>query len=199
MSGFLVVAATLLDLKAARLLPSAQADDEDLAMLEARDLLFARLLEYKAYQELAGWFAHTFESEARFTRRTVAVPPEFVPGLPRVVMDLDLEAFVRLASRALDTPATPSITLDHIHPTRIDVAEHAVVLSKRLAAIGGASFRDLCVDCVGIIEVVARFLAVLDLFRDGRVAFDQLEPLAPLQVRWVHGARTGAERSAVTA
>ena len=182
---FLVVAATLLDLKAARLLPAGEVDDEeDLALLEARDLLFARLLQYRAYKEAAAIFVQLFATEARRAPRAVALEPRFAAAVPAVVLGLDPQEFALLAARALTPREPPTVAVDHIHHPRVSVREQAVILAARLAVLGTASFRSLVADCVDTVEVVARFLAVLELFREGDVAFEQIVPLGDLRVRW---------------
>jgi len=182
---FLVVAATLLDLKAARLLPSAQVDDEeDLALLEARDLLFARLLQYRAYQAVSSQFVRLESEQARRYPRSVPLEPRFAAALPEVLLGVGPEQFAALAARAL-TPRPPKlIGLEHVHAPQVSVIEHAAVLRERLALARTATFRALTRDCASPLEVVARFLALLELFREGLVTFDQLAPLGELHVRW---------------
>jgi segregation and condensation protein A len=184
-SEFLVVAATLLDLKAARLLPSGEVeDDEDLALLEARDLLFARLLQYRAYKHVAAVFAATFEAEAHRYPRTVALEPRLAALLPEVLLGLGPGEFAALASRALTPRPAPAVSTAHLHIPTVSVREQAVIVAGRLRAAGSASFRALVSDCTATVEVVARFLALLELYRDGYVGFDQVDPLGELQVRW---------------
>ncbi len=184
-SEFLVVAATLLDLKAARLLPAADVEDEeDLALLEARDLLFARLLQYRAYKQVAHLMAGMFAQEARRYPRAVGPGPEFNGLLPEVLLGLGPVQFAELAARALTPKAPPSVSVTHIHAPTVSVREQAGILSQRLRKAGTATFRALVSDCTLTVEVVGRFLALLDLFRDGMVAFEQVTPLGDLLVRW---------------
>ena len=186
LTEFLVVAATLLDLKAARLLPSADVDDEeDLALLEARDLLFARLLEYRAYKQIAGWIAQRQTDEATWTPRDVAVPEEFAAALPEVLLGITPAEFARVATVAMTPKEPPVVVVDHIHLTRVSVPEHMTTLSRRLSELGSATFRRLCADCTQTIEVVARFLAVLELYREGSIALQQVTPLGDMHLRWV--------------
>ncbi len=182
---FLVVAATLLDLKAARLLPSAAVEDEeDLALLEARDLLFARLLQYRAYKLAAAHLGGLEGSQARRFARSAALEPRFAEVLPDVLLGIGLEQFTVLAVRAL-TPRTPPVVgVEHLHVARVSVREHAATLRSRLSSTGAASFRSLISDCTSTLEVVARFLALLELYREGAVTFDQMVPLGDLRVRW---------------
>jgi segregation and condensation protein A len=187
-SEFLVVAATLLDLKVARLLPSADLEDEeDLALLEARDLLFARLLQYRAYKEVAAVFAVRMAHAARRFGRDVGLEPRFADLLPEVVLGIDAAQLANLATRAALPRQVPVIDVGHLHPPTVNVREQAAVIAARLRVAGQASFRALISDCTGPMEVVGRFLALLELYRESAVAFSQLEPLGDLHVRWVGG------------
>lgn len=184
-SEFLVVAATLLDLKAARLLPSGQVEDEeDLALLEARDLLFARLLQYRAYKEVAGVLATRMAAEAHRRPRVVGLEERFAALLPEVVMGLGPEELAALAARALTPRPKPAIPTAHLHQQQVSVREQAAVLVDRLRRQGTATFRALSADCPSTLHVVARFLALLELYRERAVSFDQLTPLGELTVRW---------------
>jgi len=185
-SSFLVVAATLLDLKVARLLPSAEVDDdEDLALLEARDLLFARLLQYRAYKQLAGIFERRLADEAGRHPRAVPMEPAFAQLLPEVLFTVTPEQFAAIAARAVTPRPRPTVALDHLHAPKVSVREQAILLAERLRSAGAATFRGLCADAGATIVVVARFLALLDLYREGVVSFDQVAPLGELHVRWV--------------
>ncbi len=184
-SYFLVVAATLLDLKAARLLPSGEVEDEeDLALLEARDLLFARLLQYRAYKEVAAVLAGQMSLQAsRFPRR-VPMEPEFADLLPEVLLGLTPEQFAAIAASVLAPRKPPVVSTAHLHVPRTTVREQTDIITARLRSAGRASFRELSADCEGTYEIVARFLAVLDLYRDRRVSFEQETPLGELYVTW---------------
>lgn len=196
---FLVVAATLLDLKAARLLPQAEVEDEeDLALLEARDLLFARLLQYRAYKQAAALLSQMLAQQGRRFARTAALEPRLAALLPEVVVGLGPGQFAQLAARALAPRLVPVVAVDHVHGGTVSVREQTALVEARLRRMGGASFRALAADCDGTLEVVARFLGLLELFRDGLVAFEQMEALGDLHVRWTgsqHGtsARAGSE------
>ncbi len=183
---FLVVASTLLDLKAARLLPAGDVDDEeDLALLEARDLLFARLLQYRAYKLAAAYFAELERAQARRHGRAVELEPQFAQLLPDVLIGVSPARFASLAALALTPKAPLVLAVDHIHAPQVSVREHMLVIRERLRRHGAATFRSLVADCQTTLEVVARFLGVLELYRDGVVAFDQAAALAELRVRWV--------------
>ncbi len=189
-SEFLVVAATLLDLKAARLLPAGEVEDEgDLAALEARDLLFARLLQYRAYKAAAELFADRMAVEARRYPRAVRLEPGFTALLPEVVVALGPAELAALAAAALTPQPTAVLPTAHLHQPRVTVEEQATLLVDRLRHAGTASFRALVADCPSTAHVVARFLALLELFRDRAVAFEQVAALGELTVRW-----TGEDR-----
>ncbi|MFB8090462.1 segregation and condensation protein A [Streptomyces sp. NPDC055992] len=189
---FLVVAATLLDLKAARLLPAAEVEDEaDLALLEARDLLFARLLQYRAYKRVAEIFSGRLESEARRFPRTVGLEPHHAELLPDVVISIGPEGFARLAVKAMQPRPRPQVYVDHIHAPLVSVREQAGIVVARVREAGEISFRALTEDAPDTLTVVARFLALLELYREKAVALDQDVALGELLVRWTGGA--GAE------
>lgn len=185
-SHFLLVAATLLDLKAARLLPAGEVEDEeDLALLEARDLLFARLLQYRAYKEVAAVFAGRMAEQGRRFPRRVPMEPRFAELLPEVLLGLGPAEFAHLAARTLAPKPAPKVSVDHIHSPRTTVREQAGILAERLRQVHQATFRALTSDCAGLYEVVVRFLALLELYREQAVSFEQLEPLGDLHVRWI--------------
>ncbi|GII23165.1 segregation and condensation protein A [Planosporangium mesophilum] len=184
-SEFLLIAATLLDLKAARLLPAAAVEDEeDLALLEARDLLFARLLQYKAFKEAASAISAMEAVAARRWPRSVQLEPRYAEALPDLVLGFGPERLAELAMKAFTPKAPPVVSIDHIHMVRVSVREHAEILREQLIRIRTASFRTLCTDCQSTLEVVARFLALLELYREGLVGFEQVEALGELTVRW---------------
>ncbi len=185
-TSFLLVASTLLDLKAARLLPQGDVEDEeDLALLEARDLLFARLLQYKAFKQVAGIVDRRMVAEARRHPRSVGLEDRFATLLPEVLIGLGLEEFAGLAARALEPKPEPeAIGLGHIHAPAVSVREQASVVVGRLKGSGTLTFRALAADAPDTMTRVARFLALLELFREGVVAFDQMTPLGELSVRW---------------
>ncbi|CAM5326378.1 segregation and condensation protein A [Streptomyces viridochromogenes] len=185
---FLVVAATLLDLKAARLLPAAEVEDEaDLALLEARDLLFARLLQYRAYKQIADIFSGRLDDEARRYPRTVGLEPHHAELLPEVVISIGAEGFARLAVKAMQPRPKPQVYVEHIHAPLVSVQEQAGIVVARLKELGEASFRDLVADTGDTLTVVARFLALLELYREKAVALDQETALGDLVVRWTGG------------
>ena len=188
-SSFLLVAATLLDLKAARLLPQGDVEDEeDLALLEARDLLFARLLQYRAFKQVASVLETRMTGEARRFPRAVGLEERFATLLPEVLIGLGLEEFAALAAKAMEPKPVQELSLAHIHAPTVSVREQAAVVVDRLRRQGTMTFRALSGDSPDTLTTVARFLALLELFREGAVSFDQVTPLGELTVRW-----TGAE------
>ncbi|MEV5801561.1 segregation/condensation protein A [Streptomyces collinus] len=192
---FLVVAATLLDLKAARLLPTAEVEDEaDLALLEARDLLFARLLQYRAYKQIADIFNRRLDEEARRYPRTVGLEPEHAELLPEVVISIGPEGFAQLAVKAMQPRPKPQVYVDHIHAPLVSVQEQAGIVVARLKELGEASFRVLVEDTDDTLTVVARFLALLELYREKAVSLEQEAALGELLVRWTGGDGEAAPR-----
>ncbi|GAA2438749.1 segregation and condensation protein A [Streptomyces macrosporus] len=188
---FLVVAATLLDLKAARLLPAAEVEDEaDLALLEARDLLFARLLQYRAYKRVAAVLDERMAAEARSHPRTVGLEPHHAELLPEVVLGIGPEGFARLAVKAMQPKPEPQVYVDHIHAPLVSVREQAEIVVALLRERGEATFTELAADAPDTLTVVARFLALLELYRERAVVLDQEEALGTLTVRWSGGEET---------
>lgn len=194
-SSFLLVAATLLDLKAARLLPQGDVEDEeDLALLEARDLLFARLLQYKAFKQVAAVLEQRLAGESLRHPRAVGLEERFATLLPEVLIGIGLDQFAALAARALaPKPGPPELTLSHIHAPKVSVREQAGIVVDRLRRSGTLTFRSLCGDSPDTLTTVARFLSLLELFREGAVAFDQVTPLGELTVRWTGDDDVDAE------
>ncbi len=193
-SSFLLVAATLLDLKAARLLPQGDVEDEeDLALLEARDLLFARLLQYKAFKLVAGVLEGRLAAESRRHPRAVGLEERYAGLLPEVLIGIGLDQFAALAARALEPKPEPELSLHHIHAPAVSVREQAVVVVDRLRHSGTLTFRSLCRDSPDTLTTVARFLSLLELFREGAVSFDQLSPLGELQRAWTGGSEDADE------
>jgi segregation and condensation protein A len=193
-SSFLVVAATLLDLKAARLLPSGEVEDEeDLALLEARDLLFARLLQYRAFKEVAGLMARAMDVERGRLPRVVRLEPRFAELLPEVAITVGLEQFAALAAAALAPKEEATVSISHLHAPRVSVREQAALIVERMRRIRTTTFRALVADCDSTLLVVGRFLALLELYREAVVAFEQITPLGDLTIRW-----TGSDDGTVT-
>jgi segregation and condensation protein A len=184
-SSFLLVAATLLDLKAARLLPQGDVEDEeDLALLEARDLLFARLMQYKAFKQVASVLEQRMAGEARRFPRAVGLEERFATLLPDVLIGLGLEEFAGLAARAMEPKPAQEMSFAHLHAPTVSVREQAALVVDRLRRQGTMTFRALAGDSPDTLTTVARFLALLELFKEGAVSFDQVTPLGELSVRW---------------
>ena len=187
---FLVIAATLLDLKTARLLPSGEVDDEeDIARLEARDLLFARLMQYKAFKDVSFWLNDQLSIESKRFARSVSLEPQFANLLPEVLLGLGPNELARLAAKAMEVKTIPSISLSHLHAPAVSVREQAGIIVERLRRVGATTFRSL-ISGVEVPVVVARFLAILELFRESQITLEQESPLADLYIRWV-GAEQG--------
>ena len=193
-TSFLVVASTLLDLKAARLLPRGEVEDEeDLALLEARDLLFARLLQYKAFKQVASVFEKRMEGEAKRHPRAVGLEERYSSLLPEVLIGLGLREFAELAARAMEPKPEPELTLTHIHAPAVSVREQAAWVIGALRGQGTMTFRALAADAPDTMTRVARFLALLELFRESVVTFDQVTPLGELTIRWTGDDATDIE------
>jgi segregation and condensation protein A len=187
---FLVIAATLLDLKTARLLPSGEVEDEeDIARLEARDLLFARLMQYKAFKDVSFWLNDQLSIESKRFARSVSLEPQFANLLPEVLLGLGPNELARLAAKAMEVKTIPSISLSHLHAPAVSVREQAGIIVERLRRVGATTFRSL-ISGVEVPVVVARFLAILELFRESQITLEQESPLADLYIRWV-GAEQG--------
>ncbi len=184
-SEFLLVAATLLDLKSARLLPQlGLEDEEDLALIEARDLLFARLLQYRAFKQVAGAFEERMATAGRMTARQAGLEPQFAALLPELVMSITAEQLAMIAGRALTPKVAPTVGLEHLHAPAVSVREQAALIVARLRTSRSCSFASLVADAESTLVIVARFLALLELFHECVIAFDQTESFAELTVRW---------------
>lgn len=182
---FLVVAATLLDLKAARLLPSGEVEDEeDLALLEARDILFARLLQYRAFKEIAASFQTMIEAADKAFPRVVALDPALSALLPEVLIGVGPERFAAIAERVLTPKTPPIVAIEHLHMALVSVSEQSKLVVEALRHSKTMSFRSLCHDADSTMVVVARFLALLDLYRQGNLRFNQVIALGELQISW---------------
>jgi segregation and condensation protein A len=185
-SEFLVVAATLLDMKIAGLLPQGElVDAESVALLEARDLLFARLLQYRAFKEVSAWFGANLQREDRRHVRAVAVDEKHRRKIPEPIWKLTLNEFAALALLAFTPREIPHVTLDHLHAPLVSIREQAAIVVTLMRGSDSRSFRELI---AGVAEpgiIVARFLSVLELYRHGALSFEQLEPLGELTLRWI--------------
>jgi segregation and condensation protein A len=182
---FLVVAATLLDLKAARLLPSGDVEDEeDLALLEARDLLFARLLQYRAFKEIAATFSERIAAADKSFARVVSLDPALAALLPEVLIGVGAQRFAAIAERVLTPKVAPVVAVQHLHTSLVSVAEESRMVVEALRHSKSLNFRNLIADADSTLVVVARFLALLDLYRQGVLRFDQVIALGELQITW---------------
>lgn len=182
---FLVVAATLLDLKAARLLPSGEVDDEeDLALLEARDILFARLLQYRAFKEIAATFADRIALSDKSFARVVALEASLSALLPEVLIGVGPARFAAIAERVLTPKSSPVVSVEHLHLPLVSVMEESKRVVEALRRSTSLSFRNLIADADTTLVMVARFLALLDLYRQGVLRFNQVIALGELQISW---------------
>jgi segregation and condensation protein A len=184
-SEFLVVAATLLDLKIASLLPKGEVvDPEDLAAFEARDLLFARLLQYRAFKEIAAWFNTALTLEARRIPREVRLEERFKNRKPELVWVTSLAEFAKLAEDTLTPREIPAVGLTHLHAPRVSIREQAAEVVRMLRGGKPLTFRDLIGGLTDRSQVIARFLAILELFRMTALSFEQESPLGDLTLTW---------------
>lgn len=192
-SEFVLIAATLLDIKAARLLPDLRADDDDdLALIEARDLLFARLLQYRAFKEVSAEFAERMQSAGRMTARQAGLEERFAKLLPELIMNVTPEQLARVAAQAMTPRPEPTVGLTHLHAPAVSVREQATIVISALRERRQASFRSLVADADSTLVIVARFLALLELYKEAAVTMDQPEALGELVVHW-----TGDDHAAV--
>ena len=193
-SEFLVVASTLLDLKAARLLPSGEVEDaEDLALLDARDLLFARLLQYRAFKQVAELFGEMESAALRRYPRSVSLEDRYTGLLPEVLLGVGTDEFAQIAAVAFRPRPVPTVGLDHLHAPQVSVVEQAAIVLELLKARGfgtWTTFHELVADCPAPLHIVARFLALLELYRERSVEFEQPDPLGDLAVTWTGDVNT---------
>ena len=191
-SEFLVVAATLLDMKIASLLPQGEAvDAEDIALLEARDLLFARLLQYRAFKQASAWFQGRFDAESARHPRLVPLDVKYRERTPELAWSLSAADFAAIATLAFAPREIPTVGLDHLHAPLVSIREQAALVVSMLRPAdgrgGSRSFRELVAGVDAVNErgvIVARFLAILELYRRAAVTFEQAEPLGELRVQW---------------
>lgn len=185
-SEFVVVAATLLDLKVASLLPQGEViDEEGVALLEARDLLFARLLQYRAFKLASAWFEERLDAELARHPRQVPVDRKYRVRAPELIWTVSVDDFAALALLALTPKESPTVGVDHLHAPLVSIREQAAEIVSLLRTRGARTFREMIAGVEERGVIVARFLAILELYRHGAVAFEQAEPLGELHVRWV--------------
>jgi len=185
-TGFLLIAATLVELKARRLLPN-QADmdlDEELALWEERDLLLARLLEAKTFKDVASVFSQLADDADLSFPRAVGADERFVDVMPDLLEGTSVRSLQRAAIRALTPRPVPVVDLFHVNPIKVTVADAVAELLDELPRVGRISFRRLTADLADRIEVIVRFLAVLELFKQGVVEIDQPERFGDIEVHW---------------
>lgn len=180
---FLAICAILLELKVGRLMPRVSELDEDDILGGSPDLRYARSLELAAFRRVAVELARRLEDEAGYFARDVGPGPEFAHLYPDPMERLEPQDLAMLAAQLLRPP--PTLDLTHVTPIRYTVAEAITALESRIAAIGrGATFRDLVADCEDRIQVVVRFLAILELYREGKVELQQAQTFGEIEVEW---------------
>lgn len=184
-SSFLVMSATLLDIKIASLLPKGEViDPEDVALLEARDLLLARLLQYRAFKGAAKWVAEQLDREQGRYVRAVPLDAEFRAPRPEAAWQITPADFAGYAISAFTREHNPVLSIDHLHAPRVSIREQTGIIVARLRRQQQLTFTELIADAQTVGEVVARFLGILELFRNDAVMFEQVEPLGALSVAW---------------
>ncbi len=192
---FLLIAATLVELKTRRLLPG-QNDmdlDEEFALWEERDLLLARLIECKTFKDVAQIF-HRLADEADLSfPRTVGPDERFAEMMPDLLEGTSLRRFQSAAIRALSPKPEPIVDLFHVNPIKITVADAVAELLDELPRVGRITFRRLTADLADRIEVIVRFLAVLELFKQGFVEIDQPQRFGDIDVMWCGGEHVDAD------
>ena len=194
---FLLIAATLVELKTRRLLPDdSQVDlDDELALWEERDLLLARLVECKTFKDAAVLLSRLADDASRSFPRTAGLDERYLdlaPDLLAGVTAADLQAAML---RALAPKPVPRVDLEHVAPSRMSVTEAVAELVDELPRVGRISFRDLTGSLVERLEVVVRFLAVLELYKQGLVELDQPTTFGELTITWLHAEADDDERS----
>ena len=191
-TGFLVVAATLLELKSSRLLPGRSLEDVDPALLEERDLLLARLVEIATHREAGTWLWTHLEEGGLFHPRTAGPETEIATAAPDPLGAVSLDDLGRAAAVALYKPPPPILDVSHVAPIRASVADAIVEVARDVAAQGSATFGSLCGHVSDRIEVVVRFLAVLELFKSGAVDLGQQARFGEIEVTWTGEATAEA-------
>jgi segregation and condensation protein A len=179
---FLAVCAILLELKVGRLMPRHEVLDEEDLLGVSPDLVYARSLELAAFRLAAADLAERLEAEARHFPRDAGPPPEFAHLYPDVLEAISADDLARLAASLLRPP--PMLDLSHVTPIRYTMAEAVDAIRGRLEELRAARFRDLVADCDERIQVVVRFLALLELYRDGQVDLAQAATFGEIEVRW---------------
>ncbi|MDP9068086.1 MAG: segregation/condensation protein A [Actinomycetota bacterium] len=184
-TGFLVIAATLLELKSARLLPQANRDETDPRLLEERDLLLAKLVELSTFREAGAWLSSQLTAGEGFIGRTAALEPHLLDLVPDPLQGLTGSHLARAAARAL-APGPPAEELDtsHVAAVRESVRDAIAELALGLGERGRASFRSLCGHGRTRIEVVVRFLALLELFKAGAIDLQQADRFGDITASW---------------
>jgi len=184
-SEFLVVAATLLDMKLASLLPQGEVvDSEDVSLLEARDLLFARLLQYRAFKEVASWFSNALDAESHRYPRAVRLEEPYRNLRPELEWNTTVQELHDIAKAALAPKPVPEVGTSHLHAPKVSIREQVGIMVKKLRQAGKLTFRQLISDTSDRAEFVARFLGILELYRIGAVGLKQEESFSEIDIQW---------------
>jgi segregation and condensation protein A len=180
---FLAICSVLLEMKIGRLMPSHREQDEDDILGSSPDLIYARSLELTAFRKVAVELARRLEDEADYFTRDIGPGPEFAHLYPDPMLALIPSDLAKLAAQLLRPP--PTLDLSHVTPVRYTVAEAMSAIEDRIAAIGrSATFREMVSDCEERIHVVVRFLALLELYREGKVEMQQAATFGEIEVQW---------------
>jgi segregation and condensation protein A len=187
---FVLIASTLVELKTRRLLPGADDGDldEEFALWEERDLLLARLIECKTFKDVARVFSRLADEADLSFPRMVGPDERFAGLVPDLLEGTSVRRLQSAAIRALTPRPVPFVDLFHVNPVRFTVAEAVAELVEELPLAGRISFRRLTADLAERLEVIVRFLAVLELFKQGLVDLDQVERFGDIEVIWIAGA-----------
>jgi segregation and condensation protein A len=184
---FLVVAATLIEMKAGRLLPGPPRDEEDLLALSERDVLIARLLEYRAFKDAAARFAELIDANAGYVGREAGPGADFAHLIPDVLAKVSVHRLADLAVTALTPKEPPHVDTSHITPIRVSVGDAAKEIAARLQQTGTATFRALASDAGNKLEVIVRFLALLELVKRGYADVAQSTNFGEIEATWIAG------------
>lgn len=183
-TGFLVVAASLLELKSARLLPSRRVEDLDPHLLEERDLLLARLVECATFRDAGAWLGRLLASGETFHGRSAGLEPQFEGLVPELRIDVTRDQLASIAERVLASPADVDLDTSHVRAVAASVRDAIADVADQLRRRVAVTFEELCADAPERIDVVVRFLALLELFKAGAVDIEQSDRFGRIRTRW---------------
>lgn len=185
-SSFLILAATLLELKSMKLLPNLATDPDLKLLLEERDRLLHRLIVYSSFKEAATRLAFMLNDNSGFHSRTADLPAELIPAAPDIFRGLTPHMLAAAAARAMTPSEKAIVDTSHVTPIKVNLAEVIERLRSQIRAVGESSFRKLCAGATARIEVVVSFLALLELIKAEAVDFEQQEPFGAIEVIWAN-------------